>query len=111
MSSGDRIMIIFWIIVITNICFGIFLPCVCLFRWKKVWRVLALFPLVILTLAFWVLRYKVVHDPRSHNLWPFEVLFWSVGSWVYCVVIDGLHANQVKKKERSSQDIGTDTVR
>ena len=96
MTNGNSIVYLFWLIVGMNSCFGLVLPCLCFFRWNNVWRVLALFPIVILGAAFGTIYYKVTHDPRSHNLWPFEIFFWGVGSWGYCLFIDWIHVARNK---------------
>ncbi len=54
---------------------GIVAPLWALRRWEGGWRIAAAIPAIML--GFVVLRIVVgvMLDPRSHNLWPFELLF------------------------------------
>jgi len=61
---------------------GLVWPFRALLRWRGGWRLGAALPAALM--AFVVLRLiiGVVLDPRSHNLWPFEILLAGVASGV-----------------------------
>ena len=61
-----------------------------LVRWRGAWRLAALLPLF--TVGFIVVRIVVdTHAaPTSHNLWPFEVVIWSLLALVFLGALAGL---------------------
>ena len=64
-----------------------------IFRWKDVWRWLAVLPLLVLTLAV----LNIVLNPNSHNLWPFELLIWVVLGFI---ILGAVAAARSRFKER-----------
>ena len=63
-----------------------------LVRWRGIWRLVALLPLFIV--SFIVVRIVVdtQADPTSHNLWPFEVVVWSVLALAFLGVLVGIRS-------------------
>ena len=52
-----------------------------LIRWQRVWRWIAAIPAAIFCICLVKLLLDWLTDPKSHNLWPFEIFFLSaVGS-------------------------------
>ncbi|KFN50122.1 hypothetical protein [Arenimonas composti] len=56
-------------------------------RWRGIWRIAAALPLA--ALAFVVLRLVVdtFRDPTSHNLWPFELVFFDLLAVGFMLVV------------------------
>lgn len=48
-------------------------------RWKGVWRIPACLPGLIVIGVIANIVVGILHNPTSHNLWPFEILLWSAG--------------------------------
>ncbi len=55
-------------------------PAFAVWKWTGAWRIAAAVPLV--AMGFVLLRIVVdtARDPTSHNLWPFEILYFGAGS-------------------------------
>lgn len=49
-----------------------------LFKWRGAWRVAAAIPGIAFTAIVGKIIVDVVVDPTSHNLWPFEIVMWSL---------------------------------
>jgi hypothetical protein len=47
-------------------------------RWAGPWRLAAALPLVGWAAWTFIFARDVTADPTSHNLFPFEVLFWAL---------------------------------
>jgi len=62
------------------------------FRWKGVWRWVAILPLVVLALAV----LDIVLNPSSHNLWPFELIIWVVLGFIVLGVVGAIRSRFVK---------------
>jgi hypothetical protein len=48
-----------------------------LVRWRKVWRFVAALPGLALVLCVVRLAFDLWVNPASHNMWPFELVWWS----------------------------------
>lgn len=59
---------------------------VAVIRWEGRWRYAGALPLVLL--GIWLVNfiYDVTKDPTSHNLWPFELLYWAGFTFVWLVL-------------------------
>lgn len=56
------------------------------------WRVAAWLPAGALSLLVVFIAVGLAVDPTSHNLWPFEIVLWAIGSVAYLLVLRLLHA-------------------
>ncbi len=83
-------MILTLIIVILFICF-IALEIITLRRWKGVWRILASLPVITLMLIILNILIGISIDRTSHNLWPFEIVVWSMGGFVFLGLLHLVH--------------------
>jgi len=57
---------------------------------REEWKLLAWVP--VLPLAIWgvVVAWAVTRDRTSHNLWPFEMVFWAIlSAALLCLVLIG----------------------
>src|SRR5687767_865477 len=63
-----------------------------LVSWRGIWRLIALLPLFMV--SFIVVRIVVdtQADPTSHNLWPFEVVVWSLLALAFLGVLVGIRS-------------------
>lgn len=59
---------------------GLLAPAWGLWRWRGAWRVAAAVPALAMAIVLLNIVIGTAIDPTSHNLWPFEILMWSVGS-------------------------------
>ena len=59
---------------------------VAVIRWQGRWRYAGGLPLVLF--GIWLVKflYDVTKDPTSHNLWPFELLYWAGFTLVWLLV-------------------------
>jgi hypothetical protein len=65
--------------VLVVLCLGFLaLEAFALARWSGGWRVLATIPGLPLCMVIAKLVVDLHRDPTSHNLWPIELLTWSV---------------------------------
>lgn len=64
-------------------------------RWRGVWRWLASLPLLVLALA----TLDIVLNPASHNLLPFEIIFWVALGFVIFGVVAALRS-RIQKGHR-----------
>lgn len=56
-------------------------------KWREKWKLAAGVPLAILALWILVLVMSWIADPTAHNLWPFELLMWAIGTFIYMSVV------------------------
>ena len=65
---------------------AIVLCIVAMILWKGIWRLAGGVPLVLF--GIWLVNFliDVTKDPTSHNLWPFELLYWAAFAWVWLIV-------------------------
>jgi len=77
-ASDSLFMSGFMLAILALLAGGLAAPVRAVWRWRGGWRMAAGVPLALL--GFVVLRIIVGTsiDPTSHNLWPFEILMWSV---------------------------------
>jgi hypothetical protein len=61
----------------------IFLEIKAMKTYEGFWRPLAVLPLVALIAIVGSIVFGIRSDRTSHNLWPFEIVLWSIGSLVY----------------------------
>ena len=61
-------------------------------HWKGVWRWIASLPLVVLALGV----LDIVNNPRSHNLWPFELIALVVLGFIILGVVATIRSRFVK---------------
>ena len=84
-SSGWDLLIP---IMVLAVCASVVYLCYQAIRvWNGYWRSMALAPLVILGLWLAVIVLAKFVDPKTHELWPFEVFAWSMGTTIYLVVL------------------------
>lgn len=49
-------------------------------QWEGRWKQVAILPFIVLALVSFNIIIGITLDPSSHNLFPFEILLWSLGS-------------------------------
>ncbi|MFH0798930.1 MAG: hypothetical protein V2A66_01970 [Pseudomonadota bacterium] len=52
-------------------------------RWNGFFRIAAALPVLVLTGFIAVVSIGIAKDPTSHNLWPFELVMWGGGTFIY----------------------------
>jgi hypothetical protein len=57
---------------------AIILAILALWRWRGWWRVFAAIPLVLIGIDGTRIILDTARDPTSHNLWPLELLLWTL---------------------------------
>ena len=57
---------------------AIILPIIAIYRWQGWWRVFAAIPLVLIGIDGTRIIVDTASDPTSHNLWPLELLLWTL---------------------------------
>jgi len=55
--------------------------------YQGVWRVLASLPVLALIIVVCSIVIGIMRDRTSHNLWPFEIVVWSVAGLAYLGVL------------------------
>ncbi len=50
-------------------------------RWRGWWRAAACLPIAALIVWALFIVASVMRAPESHNLWPFELILWGVGTF------------------------------
>ena len=100
-SAGDSILGM----IIMPLLFGLPLLAIVLcalafVRWKGGWRYAGGFPLALF--ALWLVKFlfDITRDPSSHNLWPFELLMWSVPTLAWLLILI------LVRKARTPEDPG-----
>lgn len=63
-----------------------------LVRWKGLWRLIALLPVLIVGFIAVRIVVDTQADPTSHNLWPFEVFLSSILSLAFLGVLLGIRS-------------------
>jgi hypothetical protein len=62
-------------------------PYIAVLRWHGVWRLLALLPAGALAFVIGRIVLDTSVDPTSHNLWPFELVFWGVPALLFLALV------------------------
>lgn len=60
-------------------------------RWKGWWRIWALLPIVALGLVVLNIIVGVTQNYTAHNLWPLEILVWSIGGLIFLGLLHLIH--------------------
>jgi len=63
-----------------------------LVKWRGLWRLVALLPLLIVSFLLVRIVVDTQADPTSHNLWPLEVVIWSILALVFLGVLFGIRS-------------------
>ena len=81
-SSGRTNMIdwVFMLVLGTLTILAITLPLRARNHWHGNWKHVATLPFIALALIVFNIIVGITLDPSSHNLFPFEILLWSLGS-------------------------------
>jgi hypothetical protein len=81
--AGEIFSVVFLLVIVAVFGGLVYLEVKTLRSWQRAWRIPASLP--GLALAYVILRIvvDVWHDPTTHNLWPFELLIWSVGGMAF----------------------------
>jgi hypothetical protein len=66
-------------------------------EWRGVWRILAIVPIAIMITVPVNIMVGTTIDPTSHNLAPFEFIFYCVPSFIFWAIIVMLHSKFSKK--------------
>lgn len=88
-SSGAETM--FFGMLIMPLLFGtpllaLLLCVIAAIRWQGRWRFAGVVPLLLFGVWLAKFLFDVARDPTSHNLWPFEMLYWAGLTFVWLVV-------------------------
>jgi hypothetical protein len=67
-------------------------------RWKGWWRWVAALPGLAFLLMVLNIIIGILRDKTAHNLWPFEIVMWSVGGIVFLGLFHLLHKFTVGEK-------------
>ena len=57
---------------------AVILPILAVCRWHGWWRVFAAIPLILIGIDGTRIILDTASDPTSHNLWPLELLLWTL---------------------------------
>ena len=86
--SGDYLLMLgFGLAVVLLAAGGVILPAWAAWKWRGVWRILALLPLVSMAITIVRVVIDTARDPTSHNLWPFEILIQGVAGVAVVLVL------------------------
>ncbi len=67
-------------------------------RWRGWWRAGAAFPIVALLGVILNIVFGTMRDRTAHNLWPLEIVLWSVGGLIFLGILSIAHKIAVLKK-------------
>jgi len=56
-------------------------------KWRGGWRLAAALPIAAMTFVALRIVIDTARDPTSHNLWPFEIIMWGGGSFLFMVAL------------------------
>ena len=77
-----------FVLFISVLLFGLIYASVMAIRkWGRYWRLLASVPLFAMAIVMLKIIVDTNNNPTSHNLWPFEILFYSVGGLAYLAIV------------------------
>ena len=67
------------------------LPIMAMRRWRGAWRVAAALAMAPICIDIWRIVTGVARDPTSHNLFPFEMILWSVPGLAFLFLLWLIH--------------------
>lgn len=99
------VMYVFWLLLVANPLFLIWLALRSCIVWNGAWRIIALMPLAGFIIHVAALFFAIMREPTSHNLWPFEIILTSFLGWsvLLCFyLIRAMFCPYVPHKEKGS---------
>ena len=80
-SAGDSVLFSGFMLLALGLGLaGFAAPAWALLRWQGAWRIAAMLPAGLMAFVVLRLLLDTSRDPTSHNLWPFEILIFGIGS-------------------------------
>jgi hypothetical protein len=67
-------------------------------RWRGWWRVGAVLPCIAFLGLILNIVIGTMRDRTAHNLWPLEIVLWSVGGLIFLGILSIAHKIAVVKK-------------
>ena len=95
---------VFLLVILALVFAFVFVEIKTLRRWKGVWRFVAFLPILALAYIITQITVDILRDRTAHNLWPFEIVMWSVGGLVFLGLLHLIHKLTTPKTSSNPQE-------
>jgi hypothetical protein len=81
LTAGDRVFMSGFMAAVLGVLLGgVAAPLWAMWKWRGGWRMAAALPAALLAFVIARILIGTTIDPKSHNLWPFEILLFGAAS-------------------------------